>query len=126
MKKTILPILMVLLSTVSYSKDDSLSVIFNRKPIEHREINLKLSKSNLSYKDNSSIKAGGACLLIGGLAFTAASIIEGGYRYGTYKTNPNGTQTYVTPPFMQQTPRQIMLFVGIGLSLSGTIVLGSK
>lgn len=117
---------MVLLSTIAYSKNDSLSVLTNKEPINHKEIKLNLPKSNFYYKDNSSIKAGGACLLIGGLAFTAASIIEGGYQYGTYKTNPNGSQTYVIPPFMQQTPRQIMLFVGIGLSLSGTIILGSK
>ncbi len=65
-------------------------------------------------------------LFVAGLVFTTASILEGNGNYGTWTSTPNSTsqynQTYTTKPFIQQTPRQIMLFVGIGFTLTGGIL----
>ena len=74
----------------------------------------------------------GICLTIGGVAFTGAAILEGGYQYGTYVTTSPSTptssqkQTYVIPPFWKQTPRNIMLVVGCSLTITGLFTLGSK
>jgi hypothetical protein len=87
-------------------------------------IDLKLPTKKFHSVEDT--RTGGIALIIAGIAFTTASILEGNGNYGTWKSSPNSTskynQTYTTKPFMQQTPRQIMLFVGIGLTISGGII----
>ena len=65
----------------------------------------------------------GLVLLFAGVAFTTASILENDGAYGTWTKNPQPgnpyNQTYSTKPFIQQFPRNIMLFVGIGFTLTG-------
>ncbi len=71
----------------------------------------------------------GIVLAVGGVAFSAAAIIEGPHNYGTWNHNPNNTSsynmTYTTPPFWKQTPRNIMLGVGLTLTITGLISLAS-
>jgi hypothetical protein len=90
-----------------------------------KTIDLKL-KTTTKYKSYEKDRTAGVGLLIAGLAFTTASILEGNGNYGTWTHTPNSTsqynQTYTTKPFMQQTPRQIMLFVGIGFTITGGIL----
>lgn len=71
--------------------------------------------------DNSQV---GLTLTISGVAFTGAAFLETGYMYGTY-TAPMGTPNaqYVIPPFWQQTPRNVMLVVGVGLTATGLITM---
>ena len=77
------------------------------------------------YKEYSSSdrRTTGLVLLLAGLAFTTASILENDGAYGTWSNNPQPgntyNQTYSTKPFIQQFPRNIMLFVGIGFTLTG-------
>lgn len=85
------------------------------QPTPYVGVNLRLNTSK-SYHDEDTRKAGFVCLFITGIAFTTAAILEGGYQYGSYQ---NGV--YVTPSIWQQTPRQIMLCVGIGFTLVGGI-----
>lgn len=74
-----------------------------------------------------SSKDGFMVILLGGIAFTTASILEGGGNYGTWTSTPTTgspyNQTYTTKPFLQQTPRNIMFFTGVGLTLTGIIGL---
>ena len=57
------------------------------------------------------------------VSLTTASILENDGAYGTWTKNPQPgnpyNQTYSTKPFIQQFPRNIMLFVGIGFTLTG-------
>lgn len=66
-------------------------------------------------------------LTLGGVSFTVASILQGGYQYGTWVDNPTpknpGNQTYVIPPFHKQTTRFITFSVGVTLTISGLIGL---
>ena len=81
---------------------------------------------------NETRKNTGIGLTIGGVAFTGAALLEGGYQYGTYVTTTPATPTssakqiYVIPPFWKQTPRNIMLVVGCTLTITGLFSLGSK
>jgi hypothetical protein len=81
---------------------------------------------------NSDKKNTGIVLTVGGVAFTGAAILEGGYQYGTYVTTSPATttsstkQSYVIPPFWKQTPRNIMFVVGCSLTITGLFSLGSK
>lgn len=74
----------------------------------------------------------GIGMTVGGVAFTTAAILEGGYQYGTYVTTYAGTpntspkQTYVIPPVWKQTPRNIMFCVGVTLTITGLITAISK
>ena len=74
-------------------------------------INLHLSKSPSYYRDDNDIKTTFTCIFIGGLAFTSASLLES----GDFKI------------YQGETARQIMLCVGIGLTLTGGIgMISSK
>jgi len=68
---------------------------------------------------------GGWVLTISGLAFTTAGILEGSFSYGTWQLNPTPNspynQTYVTPSIWRQTPRNIVIGVGITLTFTGLI-----
>lgn len=127
--KTILTILLfIVVSNLKASNDDSLSATKDEyRMIETRNINLMLPKYKQSNTDDRKLTF--AVLLVGGLAFTAASILEGNGNYGTWSHTPNSTSqynmTYSTKPFIQQT-RAIMFGVGVGLSLTGVIGLLSK
>ncbi len=127
--KTILTILLfIVVSNLKASNDDSLSATKDEyRMIETRNINLMLPKYKQSNTDDRKLTF--AVLLVGGLAFTAASILEGNGNYGTWSHTPNSTSqynmTYSTKPFIQQT-RVIMFGVGVGLSLTGVIGLLSK
>ena len=127
--KTILTILLfIVVSNLKASNDDSLSATKDEyRMIETRNINLMLPKYKQSNTDDRKLTF--AVLLVGGLAFTAASILEGNGNYGTWSHTPNSTSqynmTYSTKPFIQQTIA-IMFGVGVGLSLTGVIGLLSK
>lgn len=89
--------------------------------------------SSYNYNSNNDIRKDiGTGLTLGGVAFTAAAIIEGGSQYGTYvnvaptSSNSYITSQYVTPPAYQQTPRNIMFCVGIGLTVTGLITALAK
>jgi hypothetical protein len=90
-----------------------------------------VAQNKYRYSDETK-KNTGIGLTVGGVAFTAAAILEGGYQYGTYVTTTPATptsspkQTYVTPPFWKQTPRNIMFVVGVSLTITGLFSLGSK
>lgn len=93
-------------------------------------VNLNINTSKRDKFNPEDRKRAFAVAFLAGLAFTTASILEGDYNYGTYQSSPNKTSnyntTYVTKPFWQQTPRQIMLCVGIGFTLVGGIGMASK
>lgn len=77
-------------------------------------------------KSTSDIKSEGIALTLGGVSFTAAAILEGGSQYGTYKPTQNGRNTnsvLVIPPFITQTPRNIMFFAGVSLTIAGLFAI---
>ncbi len=130
--KKVLTIIFLLTTMLSFGQNDVFamnitkpkSVVFtNTDNSSNYKIDLKI---NTRYKNESKDRSAGLGLFIAGLAFTTAAILEGNGNYGTWTRNPNSTsqynQTYTTKPFMQQTPRQIMLFVGIGFTLTGGIL----
>ena len=130
--KTIITLLLLSITSIVIGRGDSIN-IFKSKPVYNlntQKINLKL----IMYKDNSSsndIKTGGLILMVAGVVFTTASILEGNYNYGTWSKNPQPgnsyNQTYKTKPFIQQFPRNIMLVAGVGLTLTGGgIVISNK
>lgn len=93
-------------------------------------VDLRLGSTKKDKFNPEDRKKAFTVVFLAGLAFTAASILEGDYNYGTYQSSPNKTSnyntTYVTKPFWQQTPRQIMLCVGIGFTLVGGVGMASK
>lgn len=127
--KRLLTIIFAMTTMLSFGQNDVFAMnTINKKNFSYnvssaQTIDLKL---NVSYKNPEKDRTTGVALLIAGLAFTTASILEGNGNYGTWTSTPNSTsqynQTYTTKPFMQQTPRQIMLFVGIGFTLTGGIL----
>jgi len=133
--KKIITILFLSFTSVIFAKgNDS---IFEKSPIlfsksnfnyNTQKINLKMSM----YKDYSSSdkRTAGLVLMLAGLAFTTASILESDAAYGTWTNNPQPgnpyNQTYTTKPFIQQFPRNIMLVVGIGFTFSGFGVMASN
>lgn len=94
-------------------------------------LSTSVAQNKYRYSDDTK-KTTGIGLTVGGVAFTGAAILEGGYQYGTYVTTSPATttssqkQTYVIPPFWKQTPRNIMLVVGCSLTITGLLSLGSK
>jgi hypothetical protein len=84
------------------------------------------SFSQKRYNENDR-KNTGVTLIVGGVAFTTAALLENGYSYGTYVKNPTPgnpmNQTYVTPNFWEQSPRQIMFVVGVSLTITGLFTL---
>lgn len=89
------------------------------------------AQRRVGYSDESR-KNSGICLVVGGVAFTTAALLETGYSYGTNVVTSPSTPTtsqkvsYVTPPFWKQTPRNIMFVVGVTLTISGLFTLGHK
>ena len=124
--KNLLTIIFLLTTMLSFGQTDLLAMntskiyFINTNYSHENKIDLRLPIKK--YHDPSD-KSSAIAILIGGVAFVTAAILEGDGNYGTWKANPNSTskynQTYTTKPFMEQTPRQIMLFVGIGLTITG-------
>jgi hypothetical protein len=89
------------------------------------------AQNKSGYSDNNR-QTTGWCLTIGGLGFTTAATLEGGYSYGTNIITKPSTSTasqqvsYVIPPFYRQTPRNIMFTVGVGLTITGLLTALSK
>lgn len=81
---------------------------------------------------NESRRNAGICMTLGGVAFTAAAVLETGYSYGTNVVTKPSTSTssqqvsYVIPPAYKQTPRNIMFVVGVGFTITGLITALSK
>ena len=101
---------------------------FNPKKIDlnnHTNYQVDLHLNMISKpkdKFDYDYKSTGVCMLIAGVAFTAASILEGDSQYGTYiSTTSSNTTTYkyVVPPFYQQQPRFTMFLIGVGFTLGG-------
>ncbi len=116
--KNILLLSLLLISTMSFPKTPpTKSVLFLKN--ENTKINLRLNLSPKVYNE-PNWKVSGACLLLSGVAFATASILEGGSQYGTYRpgSTPN-TQTYYQPPFHQQQPRFAMFVIGCGFTIGG-------
>lgn len=72
---------------------------YNSTSSNKMEVNMKLPK----YKNQDDVKTGGLILLISGIAFTSASILESG-DFTIYEG---------------ETARQIMLGIGIGMTITG-------
>ncbi len=89
------------------------------------------AQKRTGYSD-SDRKNSGIVLTVGGVAFTAAALLETGYSYGTNVVTKPSTSTtsqqvsYVTPPFWKQTPRNIMFVVGCTLTITGLFTIGHK
>ena len=131
MKKTLTILLLSVTSVIFAKGNDS---IFEKSPMlfsksnfnyDTQKINLKMSM----YKEYSSSdrRATGLVLLLAGVAFTTASILENDGAYATWSNSPQPgnsyNQTYSTKPFIQQFPRNVMLVVGVGLTLTGGGIL---
>lgn len=88
------------------------------------------AQRNTGYSDDR--KNTGICLTVGGVGFTAAALLEGGFSYGTNVVTKPSTPTssqqvsYVTPPFWQQTPRNIMFVFGCTLTITGLFTVFHK
>lgn len=126
--KKLLTLIFVMTTMLSFGQNGLLAMNMTKSDFIHKSefnaqsVNLRMPK----YRNESKDRSAGVGLIIAGLAFTTAAILEGNGNYGTWTSSPNSTssynQTYTTKPFMQQTPRQIMLFVGVGLTISGGIL----
>ena len=127
--KTIITALFISIASIAFAKgNDSICDVKSKILLPKSNFNFNTQKINLNivkYKDNSSDDkiTSGLILLIAGVAFTTASILENEDAYGTWTKNPQPgnpyNQTWTTKPFIQQFPRNIMLFVGIGFTLTG-------
>lgn len=102
------------------------------QPLPYLSVNLLSNSINSKYQDKDSRKNGFLCILIAGIAFTTAAIIEGGSHYGTYVNSTpstlgtSPTSTYVTPPVYQQTPRNVMFCVGIVFTTVGIVGMANN
>lgn len=149
MKKLFITVILSVISVVGFTQNDSINernvfclntpvktvgYTFNKPKLDviykpTSTIDLKLNLKKGGYVDSDDRKKQFLCVLIAGLAFTTAAILEGGEMYGTYVVTKPGTATssqqvsYVTPPLYKQTPRNIMLVFGVGLTITGGIGL---
>lgn len=128
--KTIITALFISIASIAFAKgNDSICDVKSKILLPKSNFNLNIQKINLNivkYKDNSSSDdkiISGLILMLGGIAFTTASIIQNDDAYGTWTKNPQPgnpyNQTYKTKPFFEQFPRNIMFVVGVGFTLTG-------
>lgn len=132
MKKLFLMMILSVLSLTGFSQTDStrkndvlcmnttvkvIGYTFNTprlqtyyQPTPYVGINLHLSSSKNNYNDEDTRRNTFLGIFLGGIAFTSAAILES----GDFKI------------YQGETARQIMLGVGIGLTLTGGIGLVSK
>lgn len=86
------------------------------------------TRKRVSYSSDS--KNNGLVLALGGAALTVAGFLEGPGNYGTWTSNPKPgnsyNYTYSTPNFWKQTPRQIMVCVGVSLTITGLAIQSKK
>ena len=94
-------------------------LVFKQDVFTSTNINLKLS----NYRNSDDAKIGFGAILIAGIAFTAASLLEGGSQYGTWVFNTPTNATYKTPSFWAQTPRQLIFCAGLAMTIGGGIGL---
>lgn len=84
---------------------------------------LLISKTQAQSRySNDTKQERGAALIIGGVSLTTAALLEGGSSYGTYiATGPKNSNTtkYKVPAFLTQTPRNIMFFAGVTITITG-------
>lgn len=137
--KKILTTIFAIISLTSFGQNDIAMNDNNTQngfmfisPETNHKIDLKLPTNKKVDEGKSAYVA----LLVAGLAFTVAAIAEGSSQYGTWVTttpqNSYNNQygagpqssytTFKTPGFWQQTPRQLMLVAGIGMSITGGIL----
>ncbi len=97
--------------------------IYNPLQLDRIDLKLKSKSSSRSNEDKAFLT-----LFISGIAFTTAAILEGSYGYGTWKGGNIGNpkSTYVIPNFWSQTPRQIMMVVGVGMTVTGGVLTFRK
>lgn len=123
--KTIITLLLLSITSIVIGRGDSINIFRSKSDYNVHKIDLKIKM--YKYNTHDDLKTKAYILIVGGLAFTTASILEGNYNYGTWSNSPQPgnsyNQTYKTKPFIQQFPRNIMLGVGIGLSLTGVGIL---
>jgi hypothetical protein len=92
--KTIITALFISISSIAFAKgNDSICDVKSKILLPKSNFNFNTQKINLNivkYKDNSSDDkiTSGLILLIAGVAFTTASIIENEDAYGTWTKNP--------------------------------------
>lgn len=116
--KNILVILIGMLAFTINAQDTQKSLLFTKPKVDHvfamntvknpmttPSIDLKMSVPQ-RYRESSDIKSSGLALLLGGVAFSTAAILES----GDFKI------------YQGETARQIMLGVGIGLTITGGVV----
>lgn len=106
---------LILLMTTMLSFGQGLS--FKRNDIMNK-IDLKLPL----YQNHQSNKDNGAVLIVAGILFTSAALLEGSQGYSTSKSTNYYTSVTTTPSFWQQTPRQLMVITGVGLTLTGGVL----
>jgi len=83
------------------------------------------TKAQFKYSD-SDRKEKGWVITTAGLSFTTAAILETSYQYGTYQKDNTGKEVYYIKEFFKQTPRQIMLVVGVSMTITGLFTLKNK
>lgn len=120
--KKLITIVLLITSILSFGQGKQSFNSFNNG----FKIDLKLNESGHKNKERNR-NTEGVVLLIAGVAFTTAAILEDDMNYGTYTPYPmttgNYKQTYVKKPFWEQTPRQIMLVVGVGFTITGGVLM---
>ena len=136
MKKTLIILLLSVTSVVFAKGNDSIfdiksPILFSKSNFNYNTQNINLKMSMYKESSSSDQRTTGLVLLFAGVAFTTSSILENDGAYGTWSKNPQPgnsyNQTYKTKPFIQQFPRNIMLVVGVGLTLTGGgIVISNK
>ena len=112
----------MLITLLSFGQDSSnmdvlvmnTSTNFELSKTVARPINLNITR----YKDYDD-KSRNAYLTVflAGIAFTTAAALEDNRNYGTWVGS-----NYVIPTFWKQTPRQIMLLAGVGLTITGGVL----
>lgn len=82
-------------------------------------------KSHFNVDGNNRVPLSvGLGLTASGVMFTGAILLERN-TYWTYIPNPSNPNqpNYVTTPFWQQTPRQALFVVGVGITITGLFTM---
>ena len=90
-------------------------------------LSLQSQAQNRTRMSDPERKGTGITLMIAGVGITTAALLETGTNYGSYVYTPstspsnNGTYNYVIPPIWKQTPRNLVLMVGVSLTITGLL-----
>ena len=113
-----LTIIFLMITLLSFSQGTSV-----RKDNVLHKINLNLP----DIKSSNQVDNSGYVAILFGVALTTACILEGNSNYGTYVSTPTSSNpkqtTYVVPGFFKQSPRQLMLLVGVGFTIAGGVMI---